>query len=61
MDLDGRIVMKMKGNAVGLIVVTFIVVEFQMAAHRWSVDMRGLRGARVWLGGTQCLQPSLNK
>ena len=43
-----------------LIVVGSIVVEFQTAAYRWSVDTRGLRGARAWWGGTQHLWPSLN-
>ena len=43
-----------------LVVVGSVIVEFQTAAHRRFVDMRGLEGARAWWEGTQRLRPSLN-
>ena len=61
MDLDGRIVMKMKGNAMGFVVVAFVVIRLQTAVHWWSVDRRGLRVAHwVQLAMMQHCQPSLN-
>ena len=61
MDLDGRIVVKMKGNVMGLIVIVFVIVRLQMAVHWWSVDRRGLGVAHwVQLATMQHCQPSRN-